>query len=350
MPVETLSDDELDRIVTLIAPEWRIGDATPLELGGHPVYRLLLETPAGERECYAKATPDGASQSVALEARILAVLDRHTTLPVPSVIGAIDDHEDLPAPVVLTSAMPGEASSRFELGSYPEDSLRALARATGRSLADLHALSAVDGFGFLTHRGPTLHGDRPSGDLDSIAVADPTDSWDEQLRAWTDDAIDALAGTRFADLAPHVEDVMATRVDGLDGPFEPVLARIDQSLDNVLVDDGQLTALLDWEFTVAATPAYDIAHVVFSLAGGPYLYAAPMPDRRRSLREAVLAGYRERGDGVIVEQARSNWPCYGLLTTLRAMVHLQDWFAGFDLDDELDDAAAALREEVSGIA
>lgn len=343
----TLTHRELERMLDAIEPTWRLTDATPTEAGHHAVYRLEVETPDSERECYLKATPEDKTPTIGLEARILAILNRHTGIPVPTVYGVVDEHEELSAPFVLLAAMPGEVKSRTRLASLPDDSLRRVARETGRHLADLHALNAVDAYGFLTDEGTRRHRGRPRADLDTVAVADPVTDWRDRLHDWADGTLTNLDDTRFSDVVPDARPILDSRIEEIDGPFEPALARIDQSLENVLLNQGELCAMIDWEFTIAATPAYDVVNVAWSLAGGQYLFAPEVPDRRDLVRRALLEGYRECGNERVIEQVRANRECYELLSALRSMVHLEEWFRMFDLGEQIDDAATELRSEVS---
>lgn len=349
----TLTDAQLTRMLESIESGWTLREATPAETGHHAVARLDVETPAGRRTCYLKATPPGKPPSVDLEARLLAGVDANTAVPVPSVLGVVDEDDDLPAPYVLLSTEPGEARSRTTLPSVSDRELRRLARETGRGLAGLHAVDAVDAFGFLTHDGPALSGRRPADDFATVAVEDPTPDWRERLAGWAEDTLVDLEGTRFADVIPDVRPVLMDRVDAVEGPFEPALARVDQSIENVLVDGDDLTAWIDWEFTIAATPAYDLCCVAWSLAGGPYQFDADVPDRRSPVREALFEGYAdapvhgERPPAAIVDQARANRACYELLSTLRSMEHLEGWYQLFDLSSRIDRSARELREELA---
>lgn len=344
----TLSHAQLTTILDSIRPAWRLDDATRIDGGHHTVYRLAVETPEGPRKVFLKATPPEKPPTVDLEARLLAGIDARSDVPVPTVFGVVDDHDEYPAPSLVTSAVPGTASMRTTLPSVADDELRHLARRSGRYLAELHALDAVDSFGFLTHEGESLAGDRPADDFSTLAVVDPTDSWLECLRTWGEQSLIDLEDTRFADVIPAVEPVVESRIESVTGQFEPVLARIDQSVENMLVKDGEIQALVDWEFTIAATPAYDISCVVWSLAGGPYLFAPTVSDRRPLIREALLAGYSEVHSRGVVEQYRANRSCYELLSTLRSMEHLRGWYELFDLDGQIDDAATQLRSELDG--
>ena len=346
-PNHTLTQNELDRMMNAIVPTWRIHETTPIKAGLHSVYRITAVTPTDEQECYLKATPAGKNPSVDLEARLLAVLNRHSEIPVPGIYGVVDEHDELPAPFTLLEALPGEMKPRTELASVSDDVLRAIAYDTGQYLTELHSIDAADTYGFLTQNGPTLSGSNPSGELDSIAVADPVADWKERLHDWADGTIQNLDQTRFDDIAPEAELVVKSRIDDIEGPFEPVLARTDHSLENLLFTNGGLSAMLDWEFTITSMPAYDLVNVIWSLAGGPYLFAPKTPDRRNLIRESVLAGYRERGDGYVIEEFYANRECYELLSALRSMVHLESWYRMFNLGDEVDDATSDIRKEVT---
>lgn len=342
-----LTDDELSRMINPIAPASQIREATPVDLGHHIVYRLTIEFSDVDRVCYLKATPKDKDPTVNLEARLLAILAEHTEIPVPGIYGAVDEHNDLPAPYILLEAMPGEVQFRTELPSMSDQFMREIAYETGRYLAELHALDAVDAFGFLAPDGPTMAGGQPRGCLETIRVADPVEDWKQRCRESVHEELENIGETRFADLVDQIEPVIEDRIVDLKGPFHPVLARIDQSVEQILLDGREVTCLLDWEFTIASTPADDITYVTRSLAGGPYLWAPEMPDRRELIREALLDGYIEVGPTVIVDQVQANWDCYELIATLRSMVHLREWYELFDLGESIEPAAAKLRDEIA---
>lgn len=342
-----LTQTELRCMVEAVESNWRIAAATAAasEAGHHAVYNLDVETPEGVRECYLKATPEEKPGTLSLEARLLAIVGAQSDVPVSSVHGVVDEGDELRAPFVLMAAMPGEARSRLVTGSLPLDRHRALARDVGRHLAGLHAIDAVDAFGFLRTDDGTLRGDAPSGDPASVAVTDPTANWRKCLEEWATAEVDGLHGGRFHDLAPAISDALDDRIAEVTGPFEPVLARVDQSLENLLSTDGSANALLDWEFTIAATPAYDVVAVADSLTGGPYRHAPAVTDRYDAVLDAVCDGYATR-DPAVVAQVRANRDCYELLATVRAMANLEPWYASLELSDQVDAAADALRAAV----
>jgi aminoglycoside phosphotransferase (APT) family kinase protein len=317
------------------------------------VYHLTVDTPTGSRDCVLKASPDdgsGGDHGVALEARILAVLDEHTSIPVPEVYGAVDADPEVPAPAFLMASMPGRTVPRSAYGDLAPATLESLARSTGRHLAELHALDAVDAFGYLRPAGPDLRGERPPGGPDRVAVADPDPEWPRRLSSWAETALDDLDDTRFGDLAPAVRSALDRRIDSLSGPFRPALAHVDANVENLAFDPdtGEATAMLDWAFTLAAPPAYDLAFVENGLAGGHWRFVPSTPDRRELVRTALLDGYRKGGSAAAVEASRRHRDAYRLLVLTMGMVHFEDFFVGRDLPDgTVGDAARGCRTEVA---
>lgn len=334
-------------MVELISPEWGVHRTKEIESGHLIVYRLGVKTSKGEKNCYLKATPEEYSPTVDLEARLLSLIEAHSGIPVPTILGAVDEHKGLPAPFMLMSALEGRSIQEADIASFADAELRTVAEEVGRYLADLHTLSVVDAFGFLTYEGSTVQGDRPEGDLEAVRVADPFNSWREMLRWRFENALDALADTRFTAVASQAESVIEPRIDELQGPFKPVLARVDQSWGNVLLDGGHVTGLVDWEFTLGAPPGYDLVSVMWTMAGRPCLFEPTITDRRQLVFDALATGYREEAHTSVIDRSSMNRPCYELLLALRGMAHFETWFDVFEFDTERDEAAAKLREEVA---
>lgn len=107
------------------------------------------------------------------------------------------------------------------------------------------------------------------------------------------------------------------------------------------------TGLIDWEYTVATPPGYDLVHSSKSFAGGPWLFAPSVTDRWGSVYDAMLEGYREHAPNNDVDQARSNRECYELLAIVRTMGHLGSWYPMVGLEDQIEQAAEALRRDVT---
>lgn len=364
MSNRTLTDSQIERLVGRVAPGWRVTDATPADSGHHAVYYLTAATPNGRREVVLKTVPSDGGHGVAVESRIQSLLTADTAVPVPEVIGAVDTADSgVPTPAYLMERVGGEALRRDDLGRIGEPAVRRIARQLGRHLAELHGVDAVERFGVVEAADlPSLDGGSPSADPTAIRVRDGRADWTDTVETWIDEALDGLDDGRFADLRPRVEPVLRARAEALSGPFRPALAHVDASLENHRwePETGELTAVLDWGFTVAATPAYDLACVTHSLGGGHWAFLPETPDYRETVRGPLAEGYREAADataagvggtprvpvGRVVERFHEHWDCYGLLALTRTM-SLFDWYENWGIGPERRGAAAErLREAV----
>lgn len=337
-------------MVRTIDPNAEVVRSDLADSGYLPVYHLTVETGSTTRDLVLKATLGEGSHGVALEARLLALLEERTSIPVPGVVGAVDDHDDLPAPFFLMAELSGHSIPRTELGDVPADRLAAIARSMGTYLAELHALDVVDAFGYLGVTEPLACGGRPPVDADAIRVADPEESWPACLRAWAEAELDAHEDTRFGDLTPEVRPVLLEAVDGVsDAP--PALAHVDASIENVLLDDdGAVCGVLDWAFTVAAPPAYDLVCVERALAGGHWSFVPGTPDFGPAVREGLVEGYRSAGSPAALDRYRDERRAYDLLWIVRMTNLFDGWFETKGVDPERTEAAAReARETLSAL-
>ncbi len=358
MTDDRLTATAIERTVQHVDPDWTVRAETPVSAGRHHTHRLRVDTGSDELPTVLKASTD--DEPFCHEARLLAVLGEATDLPVPSVHGVVDDHGTLPTPVFLMEELPGESVHKSETGTLSDRTLGRIAAAAGRQLAELHDLDAVEEFGVVTvEEGEPLHGGVPAGDPGTVSVESGDRSWADHVGNSFERLLEGLADTRFDDVRADAEALVGPTVERLraDGPFEPVVGRVESSLDNLLVDRdaGSVTGTLDWEFVASMTPANDLVLAEFWLAGGPWGLLPDSPDRRETVRAGLLEGYRD-GDSkddstATLEELRTHRRRYEALQLLRTMVHFEGMFDAYGATDrERDGAAAVVRERFAAVA
>ena len=315
-----IPDAALEGLVAAVEPSWELREATATDRGFCSVYRLVVADGDATRSLYLKASPDGEDWGIPTEARIQAVLDAHTTIPVPTVHGVVDEDDDYPTPAYLMNERPGEALAYEAVCRFDDDTLRRLARETGEHLAELHSVSAVDQFGHVRHDSPTLAGGPPGGDPASLTVGEPRDDWRRYLHEYLDEELERHGESQFSELTPALREWFEAGIESLDGPFDPVLGRNDHGLHNLLVDPetGAITAMLDWGYTLAVPAAFDVEFAVY-LYSGAFLAGLPdVEDRRPLVREAMLSGYRATAPERVAAVGTPN-PLYEGAAMLRIM-------------------------------
>jgi aminoglycoside phosphotransferase (APT) family kinase protein len=241
-------------------------------------------------------------------------------------------------------ACSGEELPYEHLAEFDDDAMRRLAYDTGRYLGELHSIDAVDGFGHVRYNGLELSGDAPSGDPTVLQADESRDDWPSYFRARVGAELDGTDESRFASVASELRTHLAAVADEFDGPFESVLGRNDHGLHNLLVDPetGEITATLDWAYTLAVPPAFDFEFAVY-LYGGSFLAGLPdARDRRPLVREAMVEGYGEVAPER-VETVSTPEPRYELV----AMARMLRDFHNLDLSEEAAERCAErLRADV----
>jgi len=344
---------DIERMVELVNPDWTLREDTPESSGRHFTHRLRIATEAGETRAILKASEDDVS--VCHEARLLAILDEATDLPVATVHGVVDEHSDLPTPFFIMEELPGKSIHKSETDTLSERTLHQIAVSSGQQLAILHEVDAVDEFGVISvEKDQSLQGGMPSCDPDALSVPDGDTSWPDHVEASFEEMLDALADSRFSDIRSDVENAVEPMIAGLraDDSFEPVVGRVEHSLDNMLVDPaaGEVTGMLDWEFVASMTPANDLVFAEFWLSGGQWGLLPSTPDYRDLIRDGLLEGYRSSGLTAVLEEYRTHRDCYKIIQLLRTTVVFKGMFDAYGATDrQRSVGGSALRERLSEI-
>lgn len=176
----------------------------------------------------------------------------------PLVVGLVAEATSLPVPAVLaTGTVDGQRWAIYEFCSgqspaYQRSPLSVrerIVRRIGTVLGRLHAIDRFDRVGGLARTN------------DRLVVRPPFDPW-----------------------VPHrIRRLLPARTTG-----EPVMCHGDLFPGNLLVEDGRITAVLDWGNAHVSTPGYALARAEMRFVDW-FLFPAAERDR---LRAALRAGYR----------------------------------------------------------
>lgn len=280
------------------------------EFPGREVTRVTSPERGNRKRTVLATFADGGRVAVQLaplalvrtEAALTRLVARRTGLPVPRLraVGAIDDRG-----YVVTDAVAG-ADLHTRFSEAPLDRQQSLCRTFGQGLAELHELRAFDGYGPVNFVGDwtafvagVRRGDEAvSPDDFGVSETDerhpeatdlpgrrPSDDWHAWFRGYADAGLAALPAA-FDDLRDRLgtairADLAAERV-----PRAPPsrLFPWDFRPGNALVEDGRVTAVLDWGEPLAADPALSVAKTEHLLADW-YVDPPTNGDLRRAFRD-----------------------------------------------------------------
>lgn len=198
----------------------------------------------GTRKWVVRRPPLGhvlpTAHDMSREYRVITAL-RDTAVPVPRTYFLCDDTEVLGAPFYVMEHMPGVPyRGKEELGALGPERTRAIAFAMVDTLADLHAV-------------------RP----ESVGLGDfgrPEGYLERQVRRWGKQ----LAASRSRDLPgiDRLHERLAARLPASIEATEATILHGDYRLDNTLVLDDRITAVLDWEMSTLGDPLADLGLTV----------------------------------------------------------------------------------------
>ncbi|SFK82518.1 Predicted kinase, aminoglycoside phosphotransferase (APT) family [Halogranum rubrum] len=259
-------------VLRQVAPERRVASTTSIRRGNHKQTTIATFADGDHVVVQLSSDPDALRTEFAL-AR--AVRER-TSIPVPSVVaaGEIDDGGET-GYVVVERAAGVDLHTQF--ADLSSDDQRRLAHSFGRYLAELHEAFRFDGYGNVVASG----GDGKA-EPTTFEVRTPETAWSSWFYAYAREGVDALP--------PAFDSLRADLFDAIvasDLPTAPasVLFPWDLRPGNALVDDGSVTAVLDWGDPLAAAAGLSVAKTEHLVADWYVSDEAP-------LRAAFRAGYR----------------------------------------------------------
>jgi aminoglycoside phosphotransferase (APT) family kinase protein len=203
-----------------IQENWRLDvAATGGPLAGTHVLVLRLDAPSQLAISHGRAA----------EFRLLGAA-RDAGVPVPEPLAACADPGVIGRPFFVMRRVPGDADARALTGSAPHPGLAA---ALGAALARLHALRP------------------PEPRLDFLAP--PAADAGRAEIAWLRGLLDGIGAAE-----PALEWGLNRLEASAPPSVPPVLCHRDFRAGNVMVAEGRLTAVLDWEFAGWGDPAADL--------------------------------------------------------------------------------------------
>jgi aminoglycoside phosphotransferase (APT) family kinase protein len=230
--------------------------------------RLILRTGA----------PEEAHAGMELEARVQA-LAAAAGAPVPQILAASDSVAALGSPYLICSYVEGETIVRRILRGLDDAGRAELLRQCAAALAAIH------------------RADPAGAELDSR----------DQLQLWRDQ-LDQMGDTT-ATFEYAFRWLAANRPAP---PASPDLVHGDFRMGNLIVDGGDLSAVLDWELVHTGDPCEDLAWFCIRA----WRFGAPSRLGAGGLGaiEDFVAGYEHAGGGT-VDRAEFRW--WLILATLR---------------------------------
>ncbi len=185
-------------------------------------------------------------------------LMRDLDIPAPTILLVDASKRVVPFGYSLSERIAGEAYSRVLPSLSVEDNSR-IYRHLGDCVGRLHA-TTFERFGDVhLEDGDLVVG--PAHELGRDANGHspgPFATWQEMHRAIVEHRLHLMRGTAFEDLVPRIARYFDECGDVIDFDVMPRLLHMDLHPGNILVEGGQITAILDVEESIVGHNEYDL--------------------------------------------------------------------------------------------
>lgn len=298
------------------------------------VFLVTLDYRGEEYEVVVKFQ-SGGDESFALEPTLHDYVADRVDIPVPRIL-VFQDEPELDVPSYFVTARV-EGDNLAESLAQLDDGLRGrVIEQAGGILGCTHTEIGFEGFG------------RLGLDDDRLVVEEFSWDWQQFFSDMVDGYVDRLAETPFADLQADAREYVADAIGVIESDGVPRLVHDDFRPANMLFDpavEEPITAVLDWQFALAAHPEYHLARTDFLFIDPAFEDA----ETRNRLRERLYAGYRKYREFEPDEGYERRRAVYHFATLLWRMGGFEAAFAEFS-DLAKARAEARFRQQFDQLA
>ncbi|MFB6158525.1 MAG: phosphotransferase family protein [Candidatus Nanohalobium sp.] len=182
------------------------------------------------------------------EPYVLDLIRQKTDIPVPECVARDTSETTIPEYYHILRKMegfaPAESSSNPAFRNLRENKKEQILQKLGNNIAKLHQIQFED-FGELRVKNKELTVEKAEG---------WSELFHEMILFW----INQLEGGKFDDLIPEIKNAVERNLDLIENVGAPVLVHREVDTKNILVEDGELAAILDWEACVAGHGEFDL--------------------------------------------------------------------------------------------
>jgi len=188
------------------------------------------------------------NESFESEPYIMDLVRQETDIPVPEPVARDTSKSTIPEYYHILRKMNGYAptasSSKTAFRNLNETEKKQILQQVGENIAKLHRIQ-FENFGELKVENR------------EITIGEAKD-WPELFQHMISFWIDKVEGGEFDDLVPEIREAVADNLELLENVKTPVLVHREIDTKNILVEAGELTAILDWEYCVAGHGELDL--------------------------------------------------------------------------------------------
>jgi aminoglycoside phosphotransferase (APT) family kinase protein len=178
------------------------------------------------------------------EEKLLERVNDDTEIPTPNIIYSDLSKQKIPYLFYIGEKIEGyDPVDRYKY--LAKEERFEILKQSARYLGELHRNVDFQDYGKIKYRGKNLEIDRCS--------------WYKWMERWAEPHIESLADSRFSDLQEDARRFMREHRH-LAEVSNPCCVHFDVTPDNLIVEDGAIKAVLDWEKSISGAPEWDLQY------------------------------------------------------------------------------------------
>lgn len=245
MPMKNIMQPRIiERSLHQWRPEAEIDSISDVSGIAHSTYIINLKD-VDREEVVVKLCPDERFKDrFKIEPFITDFIKRSTDIPAPDIIFSDFTETVIDCPYYISEKIEGHnLGNRFK--HLPKETRKQVLFEAGRKLGELHRDTKMDNFGIL------------KSDDGRITVETRQD-WPNTFREFIERKLQEIEKTPFRHLLPRIRSTIRANLSVIDLDMQPRLLHQDLRPDNILVKDGEITSVLDWEGALVGHKEYDL--------------------------------------------------------------------------------------------
>ncbi|QGA80977.1 phosphotransferase family protein [Candidatus Nanohalobium constans] len=217
------------------------------------------------------------SERFRAETEVLKNLHEKTEINTPEVVletfSEGSDHEDF----FVMEELEGESADQYKQ-QFSQSELEGIIFQYGEILARFHENTGFDEYGVLVDRG------------EGLEMLDGADKWTWSVEGLID-ATESIIEDKWDEKPELYTEEAKKNLDELPENPKSVLLHQDNRLDNLLIKDDKINALIDWSHVRAGHNEYDLVKTEYDLIEGDLDFLPE--EQKEKLKKKLYEGYRQ---------------------------------------------------------
>ena len=179
------------------------------------------------------------------EEKLVELVNQKTDIPTQKILKSDFSKKKVPYLFYIAEKIEGyDPQNRFKY--LPKEVKRNIVKESGEYLGELHKKVEFKSAGEIIYK---------DGEIEI-----EEHEWKEYLKQMTFERLEELENTRFSDMVEDARQFVDQHIDLADTNDYFCCIHWDVSPNNLIVKDGHINAVIDWEKAIAGPPEWDLAN------------------------------------------------------------------------------------------